>query len=150
MPKQFHQLPCGLTIYQSLVRPFRDGETAVIGCPLQAFESITSHFDRQDVTRHMVALCADMKNFKLKIDYFPHERLHKIIPEPTATSEVKISHMDQFKEEEIKKELDRADSGLIPSAMVERPPAGLRADQYAVILGAMTPGCRIPKAGCSP
>ena len=124
MPRPVHQLPCGLTIYQSLLKPFRDGETAVIGGPLQAFELIASHFDRRDVVRHMVALCADMKNFKPKIDYFPHERLHKIVPEPIATSEVEMSPKDQFKEEEIKKELDRADSDLILSAMVERLQAG--------------------------
>ena len=88
MPRPVHQLPCGLTIYQSLLKLFRDGETAVIRGPLQAFESITSHFDRRDVVRHMVALCMDMKDFKPKIDYFPHE------PESTATSEVEMSLKD--------------------------------------------------------
>ena len=28
---QVHQLPCGLTVYQSILKPFKDGETAVIG-----------------------------------------------------------------------------------------------------------------------
>ena len=98
----------------------------------------------------MVALCADLKSFKLKIDYFPHESFHKIAPELIADSEVKESSGDQLKEEEIKEELYRVDSSLILSAMVERPPAGHRIKHQAVILGAVRPRCRILKAGCSP
>ena len=45
MPRPVHQLPCGLTVYQSVLKPFKDGESAVIGGPLKAFKSITKTFN---------------------------------------------------------------------------------------------------------
>ena len=43
MLRPVYQLPCGLTVYQSVLKPFKDGETAVIGGPLKAFDSITKN-----------------------------------------------------------------------------------------------------------
>ena len=58
MPKPVHQLPCGLTVFQSVLKPFKNRETVVIGGPLKALDSITKNFDRRDVIKHMVALCS--------------------------------------------------------------------------------------------
>ena len=95
---------------------------------MQAFESITGQFDKRDVVRHMVALCSSMRDFKPKIDYFPREKLCRIVPElaHAATSKVGTSSEDEFKGDEIKMKLDRVDSDLVLPAMVERPPAGYR------------------------
>ena len=80
MLKPVHQLPCGLTVYQYVLKPFKDREKAVIGGTLQAFNSITKHFDKRDVIKHMVSLCSSIKNFELKIEYFPSERFGKMAP----------------------------------------------------------------------
>ena len=79
--KLVHQLPCGRTVFQSVLKPFKNRETAVIGGPIQAFDSITKHFHRRDVIKHMVALCSSLKGFKPRIEYFPSGKFSKIVTE---------------------------------------------------------------------
>ena len=79
MPIPVHQFPCGLTVYQSILKLFKDGETAVIGGPLKAFNSITKNFDQRDKIKHMVTLCTGLRSFKPKIYYFPSDKFSKIV-----------------------------------------------------------------------
>ena len=70
MPKPVHQLPCGLTVFQSVLKLFKNREMAVIGGPIQAFDSITKHFDRRDVIKHIVALCSSLKRVTLQCNQY--------------------------------------------------------------------------------
>ena len=71
MPKPVHVLPCGLTVFESVLKPYNKGETAVIGGPIEAFEGMCNSVQSKTLMRHMVNLCSSLKSFKPKIDYFP-------------------------------------------------------------------------------
>ena len=74
----------------------------------------------------MVALCSSIRNFKLKMKYFPSERFSKIIAEH-ANADVTgieiIPEDDELKEDEYEVEMksDSMDSNLALSEMLERP-----------------------------
>ena len=71
MPKPVHVLPCGLTIFESVLKPYNKGETAVIGGPIEAFEGICNSIQSKTLMRHMINLCSSLKSYKPTIDYFP-------------------------------------------------------------------------------
>ena len=71
MPKPVHVLPCGLTIFESVIKPYNKGETAVIGGPIEAFESICNTIQAKTLMKHMVNLCSSLKSYKPSIDHFP-------------------------------------------------------------------------------
>ena len=77
MPKPVHVLPCGLTVFESVLKPFNKGETAVIGGPVEAFESICNSVHSKTLMRHMVNLCSSLKSYKPSIDYFPSDHLEE-------------------------------------------------------------------------
>ena len=76
MPKPVHVLPCGLTIFESVIKPYNKGETAVIGGPIEAFESICNTIQAKTLMKHMVNLCSSLKSYKPSIDYFPSNFLN--------------------------------------------------------------------------
>ena len=73
MPKPVHVLPCGLTVFESVLKPFKKDETAVIGGPIEVFESICNSVQSKTLMRHMVNLCSTLKSYKPTLDYFPSE-----------------------------------------------------------------------------
>ena len=62
---------CGLTVFESVLKPFNKGETAVIGGPIEVFESICNSVQSKTLMRHMVNLCSSLKSYKPTMDYFP-------------------------------------------------------------------------------
>ena len=108
MPRPVHQLPCGLTVYQSVLKPFKDGESAVIGGLLKAFESITKTFDWKDVIKHMIAICTELRDFKPRIDFFPSDKFSRIAEIPRIEVILKDDQVEEAEVVEI--DADNTDS----------------------------------------
>ena len=141
MSRPVHQLLCGLTVYQSVLKHFKDGESVVIGGLLNAFESITKTFDRRDVIKHMIALCTELRDFKPRIDFFPSNNFSKIIADH-ANAEIPgieiILNDDEVEEAEIVEiDSDNVDSDSSLSGMLERPASEDRGEEPSHISDAV-------------
>ena len=71
MPKPIHHLPCGLTVFESCLKPFNRNETAVLGGPVEALESIANAVNTKGLIRDMVVFCSNLRSFKPTLEFFP-------------------------------------------------------------------------------